>query len=134
MTDFKEKLRQDAAIILENKEELNEADLKEWLFWNSQDSQEKEAAAQIRYGKVAELEQYLESLLLTVKSLKNKSEYYKPKKFKDDVVTNFARDVNNLKIKVTDFTNSLTAALSAFDNQCRKYLPNDVDFGGTKRR
>ena len=71
MIDFKEKVRKEAANILEAKEELNEADLKEW-FWDSDETTKRKNSAESRRNLLRNIELELTDALLNIKNINKK--------------------------------------------------------------
>lgn len=120
MIDFKEKVRKEAANILENKEELNEADLKEW-FWTSTEKQERIKDAQSRAKGLELLINKLESINLRATSILNNKQYFKPKEFNYDVTAAFNDEMVVLFEKFSEAEKTMKAILSEANRQLKKY-------------
>lgn len=120
MINFKEKVRKEAANILESKEELNEADLKEW-FWTSNEKRERIADAQSRAKGLELLVNKLESINLRATAILNNKKYFKPVDFNYDTIVAFNDDMVVLGEKFGEAEKTLKALISEANRQIKKY-------------
>ena len=121
MINFKEKVRKEAANILESKEELNEADLKEW-FWTSTEKEERIKDAAGRAKSIELLMHKLESINLRASSILHNKKYFSAKEFDSNVQEAFHRDIKILSEKFDEARSTLASIISEANRQLKNEL------------
>lgn len=132
MIDFKEKVRKEAADILEAKEELNESDLKEW-FWDSDETTMRKNNAESRRNLLRNIELELTDALLNIKGINKNNKFFS----KGGIDQKDALELNSKMVEFSDKFNDCISAVTAAVNRLRsdlnKYLPNTIEKGRKTR-
>lgn len=132
MIDFKEKVRKEAADILEAKEELNEADLKEW-FWDSDETTKRKNSAESRRNLLRNIELELTDALLNIKNINKNDSFFSKKGLDPKNALELKSQMIEFSDKFDDCISAVTTAVKRLNNDLNKYLPNTVEKGRKTR-
>ena len=140
MTDFKEKLRKDASNILNTKEELNEAELKEFLGFGrsgvkllqNRYGEKAQRDAEQRKHVVTTLRNNILAILEIILGIEENKNYFDPKKFNSSLAADFVNNIADFGKAFDKLEKNVVSIIEEVKAQGEQYAPTRMVTGKKK--
>ena len=140
MTDFKEKLRKDASDILNTKEELNEAELKEFLGFNrsgvkllqNRYGEKAQRDAEQRKHVVTTLRNNILAILEIILGIEENKNYFDSKKFNPSLAADFVSNIIDFGKAFDRLEKNVVSIIEEVKAQGEQYAPTRMATGKKK--